>query len=82
MIDVLSSQTPLRTSFKIKLKGEPVTLATVRQAHRFITSLSTVERMEFRYLDDDAKDALETAAENGNLSYERVEGTIRGSKAL
>jgi hypothetical protein len=38
--------------------------------------------MEFRYLDDDAKDALETAAENGNLSYERVEGTIRGSKAL
>jgi hypothetical protein len=82
MIDVLSSQTPLRTSFKIKLKGEPVTLATVRQAYRFITSLSTVERMEFRYLDDDAKDALETAAENGNLGFERVEGTIRGSKAL
>jgi hypothetical protein len=59
MTDVSSSQTPLRASFKIKLNGELVTLATVGQAYRFITSLNTVEWMEFRSLHDDAKVALE-----------------------
>jgi hypothetical protein len=68
MTDVSSSQTPLRASFKIKLNGEPVTLATVGQAYRFITNLNTVEWMEFRSLHDDAKDALEAAAENAILS--------------
>ncbi len=70
MTDVSSSQTPLRASFKIKLNGEPVTLATVGQAYRFITSLSTVEWMEFRSLHDDAKLALEAAAEDAILSVQ------------
>jgi hypothetical protein len=70
MTDVSSSQTPLRASFKIKLNGESVTLATVGQAYRFIGSLSTVERMEFRSLHDDAKVALEAAAENAILSVQ------------
>jgi hypothetical protein len=58
MSDVSSSQTPLRASFKIKLNGEPVAIATVGQAYRFITSLNTVEWMEFRSLHDDARVAL------------------------
>jgi hypothetical protein len=70
MTDVSSSQTPLRASFKIKLNGEPVTLATVGQAYRFITSLSAVEWMEFRSLHDDAKVALEAAAENAIMSVQ------------
>jgi hypothetical protein len=70
MTDASSSQTPLRASFKIKLNGESVTLATVGQAYRFITSLSTVEWMEFRSLHDDAKVALEAAAENAILTVQ------------
>jgi hypothetical protein len=75
MTDVSSSQTPLRASFNIKLNGEAVTLATVGQAYRFITSLSTVEWMEFRSLHDDAKVALEAASENAILS-------VRATNAL
>jgi len=63
MTDVLSSQTPLRATFRIKLNGEQVAIATVGQAYRFITSLSSVEWMEFRSLHDDAKVALEAAGE-------------------
>jgi hypothetical protein len=70
MTNVSSSQMPLRASFKIKLNGESVTLATVGQAYRFITSLSTVEWMEFRSLHDDAKVALEAAAENAIMSVQ------------
>ena len=68
MSDVSNSQTPLRASFKIKLNGEPVAIATVGQAYRFITSLNTVEWMEFRSLRDDARVALEAAAPNAILS--------------
>ncbi len=71
MRDVSSSQTPLRASFKIKLNGEPpLAIATVGQAFHFITSLSTVEWMEFRSLHDDAKVALEAAAENAILAVQ------------
>jgi hypothetical protein len=73
MTDVSSSQTPLRASFKIKLNGEPVTLATLGQAYRFITSLNTVEWMEFRSLHDDAKVALEAAAENAILTVQATD---------
>jgi hypothetical protein len=52
------------------LNGEPVAIATVGQANRFITSLSTVEWMEFRSLHDDAKVALGAAAENAILSVQ------------
>ena len=70
MGDVSNSQTPLKASFKIKLNGESVAIATLGQAYRFITSLSTVEWMEFRSLHDDAKVALEAAAENAILSVQ------------
>ena len=73
MGDVSSSQTPLRASFKIKMNGEPVSIATVGQAYRFITCLSTVEWMEFQFLHDEAKMALEAAAENAILT---VQATI------
>jgi hypothetical protein len=70
MTDVSSSQTPLKATFMIKLNGEPVAIATVGQAYRFIMSLSTVEWMEFRSLHDDAKVALEAAAENAILTVQ------------
>ena len=73
MGDVSNSQTPLKASFKIKLNGESVAIATVGQAYRFITSLSTVEWMEFRSLHDDAKVALEAAAENAILSVQATD---------
>jgi hypothetical protein len=73
MGDVSNSQTPLKASFKIKLNGESVAIATVGQAYRFITGLSTVEWMEFRSLHDDAKVALEAAAENAILSVQATD---------
>jgi hypothetical protein len=77
MSDVSSSQTPLRASFKIKLNGEAVTIDTVGQAYRFITSLSPVEWMEFRSLHADAKVALEAAATNGMLSIQATQALRR-----
>ena len=68
MSDPLSSQTPLRASFQLKLNGETVAISTVGQAYRFISSFGTVEWMEFRALHDDAKVALEAAADNAMLS--------------
>jgi len=70
MSDTSSSQTPLRASFQIKLKGEPVAISTVGQAYMFITGLGTIEWMEFRSLHDQAKSALEAAAENAILSVQ------------
>jgi hypothetical protein len=70
MSDASSSQTPLRASFQIKLNGEPVMIATVGQAYRFVTSLGAIEWMEFRSLHDDAKVALEAAAENAILTVQ------------
>ena len=75
MCDVARSQTPLRATFKVKLDGEPVAIATVGEAYRFITSLNTIEWMEFRSLHNDAKAALEAAADNAIL-------TVRATNAL
>jgi hypothetical protein len=68
MSEVSKSETPLMASFRIKLDGESIAIATVGQAHRFITRLSTVEWMEFQSLHDEAKAALKAAAENAMLS--------------
>ena len=70
---------PLRASFQVKLNGESVAIATVGQAYRFITQLNTVEWMEFQALHDDAKAALEAAAENGMMIVQATErfGTFR-----
>ena len=73
MGDVLNSQTPLRASFKIKLDGEPVTIDTVGRAYQFITVLSPIEWMEFRSLHEEAKIALEAAAENAMLSIQATQ---------
>jgi len=70
MGDVSSSDTPLKATFKVRLNGETVTLATVGQAYRFITSMSAIEWMEFRSLHDDAVSALERAAGNAMLTVQ------------
>jgi hypothetical protein len=70
MGDVSSSDTPLKATFKIRLNGETVTIATVSQAYRFITNLSSVEWMEFRALHDDAVNYLEKAADNAMLTVQ------------
>ena len=70
MGDVSSSDTPLKATFKIRLNGETVTIATVGQAYRFITNLSSVEWMEFRTLHDDAVNYLERTADNAMLTVQ------------
>ncbi|MCC8983383.1 MULTISPECIES: hypothetical protein [Bradyrhizobium] len=70
MGDVSKSDTPLKATFKVRLNGETVTLATVGQAYRFISNLSAVEWMEFRALHDDAVAALELAAGNAMLTVQ------------
>ena len=70
MGEVSSSGTPLKATFKIRLNGETVTIATVGQAYRFITNLSSVEWMEFRTLHDDAVSYLEKAADNAMLTVQ------------
>ena len=70
MGDVSSSDTPLKATFKLRLNGETVTLATVGQAYRFITNINAVEWMEFRSLHDDAVRALEKASDNAMLTVQ------------
>ena len=70
MGEVSSSDTPLKATFKIRLNGETVTIATVGQAYRFITNLSSVEWMEFRTLHDDAVSYLEKTADNAMLTVQ------------
>jgi hypothetical protein len=52
------------------LNGESVAIETVGQAYRFITSLGTVDWVEFQTLQNDAKAALEAAAENAMMSVQ------------
>ena len=62
------SDTPLRTTFRIRLNGETVSIASVGQAYRFLTEYSSVEWMEFRTLHSEAVDLLERAADNAMLA--------------
>jgi hypothetical protein len=57
-----ASETPLRTTFRLRLNGKTVCIATVGQAYQFLTNLSAIEWMEFRGLHNDAIDLLERAA--------------------
>jgi hypothetical protein len=68
--DVSASETPLRSTFRIKLNGQTVSIGTVGQAFRFITSLSAVEWMEFRALHEDALLSLQRAAANAMLTVQ------------
>jgi hypothetical protein len=63
-----SSETPLRTTFRIKLNGKTVCIATVGQAYQFLSNLSSIEWMEFRGLHDDAIELLERAAGNAMMT--------------
>lgn len=65
-----NSETPLRTTFNIRLNGRTVPIATVGQAYQFLTTLSAVEWMEYRSLHDDAVDLLERAATNAMLTVQ------------
>jgi hypothetical protein len=68
MSDVSVCETPLRTTFKIKLNGKAVSIATVGEAYRFLTNLSSIEWMEFRSLHADAVAWLQGAADNAMLT--------------
>ena len=70
MSEVAKSETPLRTTFNIKLNGRAVAIGTVGQAYQFLTSLNSVEWMEFRSMHDNALDALEGAADNAMLTVQ------------
>jgi hypothetical protein len=70
MSEPSSSETPLKATFKVKLNGETVSIATVGQAYRFITRLSSVEWMEFRSLHSDAVASLRRADENAMLTVQ------------
>ena len=76
MVEVSSSDTPLRATFKLRLNGETVTLATVGQAYRFITNLSSVEWMEFQTLHEEAVNSLQKAADNAILTVQAT-GALR-----
>ena len=77
LCDVSASETPLRTTFRIKLNGETVSISTVGQAFRFITSLSAIEWMEFRALHEDALLSLQRAAANGMLTVQATNALRR-----
>lgn len=64
------SDTPLRAIFKINLNGKTVSIGTVGQAYLFITSLSSIEWIEFRSLHADAVSALQRAAGNAMLTVQ------------
>jgi hypothetical protein len=68
MNDASISETPLRTTFKIKLNGKTVSIGTVGQAYQFLTNLSSIEWMEFRSLHADAISWLQGAADNATLA--------------
>jgi hypothetical protein len=70
MSDVANSSTPLKATFRIKMNGQSVAIATVGQAYRFIDSISEVEWMEFRSLHSEARAALEAAAEDAMKSVQ------------
>jgi hypothetical protein len=73
MAEASSSDTPLKATFKIRLNGETIAIATVGQAYRFITNLSSVEWMEFRTLHADAMNALQNAADNAILTVQATD---------
>lgn len=68
--DVSASETPLRTTFRIRINGQTVSIGTVGLAFRFITSLNAIEWMEFRALHEEAQRSLHRAADNAILTVQ------------
>jgi hypothetical protein len=73
MSEASNSDTPLRATFKIILNGNTVSIATVGQAYRFITSLSPVEWMEFKSLHQEAVGSLQNAAGNAMMAVQATD---------
>jgi hypothetical protein len=71
--DVAECDTPLRAVFQIRVNGKAVSITTVGQAYRFITSFSSVEWIEFRALHADAVQALQRAAGNAMLTVQATD---------
>lgn len=85
MSEASTSETPLRTTFKVRLDGKTVSIATVGQAYQFLTGLSSIEWMEFRSLHDDAIHSLQRAADNAMLTVQAtnaVRALFVGAKLL
>ena len=70
MSQVSNSETPLRTTFRFRLNGKLVSISTVGQAYQSLTTLNSIEWMEYRSLHDDAVDLLERAADNAMLTVQ------------
>jgi hypothetical protein len=70
MSDPASSETRLRTTFNIKVNGKPTAISTVGQAHQFLSSLNSVEWMEFKSLHDQAMTALQAAADHAIMTVQ------------
>jgi hypothetical protein len=73
MSEAANSETPLRTTFNVRLNGKAVAIGTVGQAYQFLTSLNSVEWMEFRTMHDNAIEALEGAADNAMLTVQATD---------
>ena len=71
--DVAECDTPLRAVFQIRVNGKAVSITTVGQAYRFITSFSSVDLIEFRALHADAVQALQRAAGNAMLTVQATD---------
>lgn len=70
MSDPASSETRLRTTFNIKVNGKPTAISTVGQAHQFLSSLNSVEWMEFKAQHDEAMALLQAAADNAIMAIQ------------
>ena len=71
--DAAECDTPLRAVFQVNLNGKTVSITSVGQAYRFITSLSSIEWIEFRALHADAVQALQRAAGNAMLTVQATD---------
>lgn len=70
MSEALNSCTPLRATFKIILNGNAVSVGTVGEAYRVLTSPGSIEWMEFRSLHRSAITSLQNAAGNAMLTVQ------------
>ena len=73
MSEAQDSCTPLRATFKINLNGKAVSVSTVGEAYRAITSPGSVEWMEFWPLHQNAVTSLQNAAGDAMLTVQATD---------
>jgi len=73
MRDPASSETRLRTTFNIKVNGQPIAISTVGQAYQFLRSLNSEEWLEYKALHDQAMATLEAAADSAILTVQATD---------